>query len=340
MLHILRRRRFLSPDSRQVVGTGQTIQRPWYAASSGANPYRHAIERSAVGDEGLDGRVSPSADKFPPDRMVREPGAVLCRVSRSFLRFGHLELFGKRGDLDRLLQMADFACFREYPHLLNNHEGVSVCGHKCADNSRAAMEDDPLPLLLAHGPPERYVGLLREVACSSAALVAEWMRVGYVQGNMNSDNCLLGGRTLDYGPFGWMERFYPHYQPFTSDTRGDFAFANQPRAMGLNLRVLGAGYSDSTMRRLCVDLPSYLTAGECAFIPLLDRVCEAPKYSAQWQKLADEIAHISQVEYPDRFAACYREARRRKLGVQSFGVADEDMWASLEELLHRWALKC
>lgn len=71
-------------------------------------------------------------------------------------------------------------------------------------------------------------------------------------------------------------------------------------------------------------------------MPLLDRVCEAPKYSAQWQKLAGEIASIGAVEYPERFAACYREARRRKWGVRSFGEADEDMWASLEGLLHRW----
>ncbi len=58
-------------------------------------------------------------------------------------------------------------------------------------------------------------------------------------GNMNSDNCLLGGRTLDYGPFGWMERFDPSYQPFTSDERGDFAFSRQGQAMGVNIKVLG-----------------------------------------------------------------------------------------------------
>jgi hypothetical protein len=33
---------------------------------------------------------------------------------------------------------------------------------------------------------------------------------------MNSDNTLLGGRTIDYGPFGWMEKYDPMYQPFTS----------------------------------------------------------------------------------------------------------------------------
>ena len=27
-----------------------------------------------------------------------------------------------------------------------------------------------------------------------------------------SDNTLLGGRTIDYGPFGWMEKYDPMYQ--------------------------------------------------------------------------------------------------------------------------------
>jgi len=33
------------------------------------------------------------------------------------------------------------------------------------------------------------------------------MRVGYCQGNFNSDNCAAGGFTLDYGPFGFCELF-------------------------------------------------------------------------------------------------------------------------------------
>lgn len=96
-----------------------------------------------------------------------------------------------------------------------------------------------LPTSLPLGSPQTYVKLFAAVVERSALLMADWLRVGYVHGNMNSDNCCLGGRTLDFGPFGWMEHFEPLYQPFTSDTSGNFAFARQPEAMALNLQVLG-----------------------------------------------------------------------------------------------------
>lgn len=157
--------------------------------------------------------------------LLREPGAILCRVSPSFLRFGHLELFAKRGELKELLQLADYVCFRDYPHLLGLSPGDATM----------------LPDEISQGSssPERYVELFRCVAKRTSELVANWLRVGYVQGNMNSDNTLLAGRTLDYGPFGWLERFDPLYQPFTSDGAGNFAFMRQPTAMGVNVRVLG-----------------------------------------------------------------------------------------------------
>ena len=51
----------------------------------------------------------------------------------------------------------------------------------------------------------RYVEMFRCSVQGNAHLVAQWLRIGYTQGNMNSDNTLLAGRTLDYGPYGWME---------------------------------------------------------------------------------------------------------------------------------------
>ena len=67
--------------------------------------------------------------------------------------------------------------------------------------------------------------------------MANWIRVGYCQGNFNSDNCALGGYTLDYGPFGFCELFDPHFQPWTGG--GDhFSFFNQPLAAELNFKML------------------------------------------------------------------------------------------------------
>ena len=151
-----------------------------------------------------------------------------------------------RGELQELQQLADYTCFREFPHLLQitaaptgGSEEKSVEFASIPPTVSSAASPIPLPPALTAGPPERYIELFRCVAQRTAALVAEWLRVGYVQGNMNSDNTLLGGRTLDYGPYGWMERYDPHYQPFTSDPVGNFAFVRQPTAMSVNDAVLG-----------------------------------------------------------------------------------------------------
>ena len=67
-------------------------------------------------------------------------------------------------------------------------------------------------------------------------LVADWMRVGYCQGNFNSDNCAAGGFTLDYGPFGFCELFDPRFQPWTGGG-AHFSFFNQPAAAEANYRM-------------------------------------------------------------------------------------------------------
>ena len=38
-----------------------------------------------------------------------------------------------------------------------------------------------------------------------SGMIAGWIRVGFSQGNFNADNCLVGGRTMDYGPFGALQ---------------------------------------------------------------------------------------------------------------------------------------
>ena len=72
--------------------------------------------------------------------------------------------------------------------------------------------------------------MLRAFARRQAETVTAWVRVGYVQGNMNSDNCLLSGRTMDYGPFGFVEEYSELWTPFTSDIEAKFGFELQPLA--------------------------------------------------------------------------------------------------------------
>jgi uncharacterized protein YdiU (UPF0061 family) len=144
--------------------------------------------------------------------------------------------------------------------------------------------------------------------------VSEWLRVGYVQGNMNSDNTLAAGRTIDYGPFGWLERFDPTYQPFTSDLDGKFSFLNQPRAMAVNMAVLG-----KTIEMLI----TYVTSPD------------------EMDRRIQEVRQIGSEKFEQDFGAFYRSMRRRKLGLTAFTKSDrrdneeehETLWCSLLALL-------
>jgi uncharacterized protein YdiU (UPF0061 family) len=84
---------------------------------------------------------------------------------------------------------------------------------------------------------DQVVELARLFRGRLTALVANWIRVGYCQGNFNSDNCAAGGYTLDYGPFGFCELFDPRFQPWTGGGE-HFCFFNQPAAAEVNYGML------------------------------------------------------------------------------------------------------
>ncbi|HHH72559.1 MAG TPA: hypothetical protein ENL04_01870, partial [Sulfuricurvum sp.] len=86
---------------------------------------------------------------------------------------------------------------------------------------------------------EKVLLLAAEFRTRLASLVAEWIRVGYCQGNFNSDNCAAGGFTLDYGPFGFIDLFDPRYQPWTGGGV-HFSFLNQPKAAERNFKMFCA----------------------------------------------------------------------------------------------------
>lgn len=45
-----------------------------------------------------------------------------------------------------------------------------------------------------------------QVMVRTAKLVAQWQCVGFCHGVLNTDNMSILGLTLDYGPFGFMDR--------------------------------------------------------------------------------------------------------------------------------------
>ena len=105
------------------------------------------------------------------------PGALLTRVAASHVRVGTFQFFAARGAHDTVRALADYVIARHDPDL-------------AAD-------------------PDRYLGLLRRVASRQAALVAQWMLVGFIHGVMNTDNMTVSGETIDYGPCAFLEAYDP-----------------------------------------------------------------------------------------------------------------------------------
>jgi uncharacterized protein YdiU (UPF0061 family) len=150
-----------------------------------------------------------------PDRLISEPVAISTRAAPSFIRVGQLELFARR------------ARKKEHPKAMDELEKMVF---HLIDREYADVVDPQLTTA------EKVLLLAREFRSRLCSLVANWIRVGYCQGNFNSDNCAAGGFTLDYGPFGFCDAFNPHYQPWTGG--GDhFAFLNQPVAAERNFHM-------------------------------------------------------------------------------------------------------
>ncbi|MCL1148592.1 protein adenylyltransferase SelO [Shewanella ulleungensis] len=147
-----------------------------------------------------------------PDRMITEAVAISTRVAPSFIRVGQLELFGRR------------ARKHEHPQAMAELEQLVL---HLIDREYADVIDPQLSL------NDKVLKLAYEFRNRLTSLVANWVRVGYCQGNFNSDNCAAGGFTLDYGPFGFCDVFNPQYQPWTGGGQ-HFAFLNQDAAAERN----------------------------------------------------------------------------------------------------------
>jgi serine/tyrosine/threonine adenylyltransferase len=144
-----------------------------------------------------------------------EPGAVVCRVAPSFLRFGNFEIHAARGDLETLRTLVDFTGRAFFPTIF-------------AGSSAGAIAS-----------PAAVAAMFTEICLSTARLMVDWMRVGFVHGVMNTDNMSILGLTIDYGPYGWLEGYDPGWTPNITDASGRrYRFGNQPGVARWNLAQL------------------------------------------------------------------------------------------------------
>jgi serine/tyrosine/threonine adenylyltransferase len=140
------------------------------------------------------------------ETILREtvlPGAILTRVAASHIRVGTFQFAAQWGTVEELRALADYTLQRHYPEI--------------------AKEENC------------YLSLLKEVIKSQADLIAKWQLVGFIHGVMNTDNMTISGETIDYGPCAFMDTYDPATVFSSIDTRGRYAYGNQPYIGGWNL---------------------------------------------------------------------------------------------------------
>ncbi len=199
----------------------------WEVQLKGAGPTRfsrmsdgRAVLRSTIREylasEAMHGLGIPTTRALaiigsdaPVQRERTETAAILVRVAPTHVRFGTFELFASRRLTAEVRLLADYVIEHDYPHLLALAEG------------------------------ERHAAWYAEVVARTARLMAQWTAVGFAHGVMNTDNFSITGHTIDYGPYGWLDRYDPAHICNHSDHGGRYAFSQQP-AVGLwNCNRLG-----------------------------------------------------------------------------------------------------
>jgi uncharacterized protein YdiU (UPF0061 family) len=164
-------------------------------------PTTRALSLALSGDEVL-------RDMLYDGNQAYEKGAIVSRISPSFLRFGSYEIFAARQDHKTLKTLVDYTIKHHFSHL---------------------------------GTPSKdsYIKFFAEVSERSLQMIIHWQRVGFVHGVMNTDNMSILGLTIDYGPYGWLESFDFGWTPNTTDSQHKrYRYGNQPNIGLWNLYQL------------------------------------------------------------------------------------------------------
>ena len=161
----------------------------------------HALTQLGIASSNALGFVV-SDTKVRRERL--EAGAALMRVADSHIRLGHVEWIASFAP-DLLSEFTDYMIDTYYP--------------ECRDSDKPVL------------------AFLKSVVERTARMIADWQLIGFAHGVMNTDNLSITGSTLDFGPFGFMERFNPAWINNHSDHSGRYAYQNQPAIGHWNLNI-------------------------------------------------------------------------------------------------------
>lgn len=150
-------------------------------------------------------------DMFYDGRPAPEPGAIVMRAAPSFLRFGNFEMLSARKEYESLQKLVDWTITKFHPELTG---------------------------------PDKTLNWFKKVMESTAVMVVEWLRVGFVHGVMNTDNMSILGLTIDYGPYSFLDAYDLNFSPNTTDHPGlRYAYGKQHSIAYWNLSCLANAIS-------------------------------------------------------------------------------------------------
>lgn len=255
------------PHELQLKGAGLTR---WSRMGDGRAVLRSTI-REYLASAAMTGLGIPTTEALaivrgdlPVHREQTEQAAVLTRIAPTHVRFGTFEYLASRRLDDAIRYLVEWLIERHHPELL------------------------PLP------EQERHAAWLAEVVARTARLMAMWTAAGFAHGVMNTDNFSILGLTLDYGPYGWLDRYDPETICNHTDRTGLYAFINQPSIALWN----------------CVQLAKSL-------VTLVD--------TPTAQEIVERFGDIYQTEALDRF--------RARLGLEKKEAEDAELVGSFLDML-------
>jgi len=256
----------------QLKGSGRT---PYSRGGDGRAPLGPVL-REYVVSEAMSTLGVPTSRALAAattgEVVMREsplPGAVLVRVAQSHIRIGSIQFFSAQKDFDSVRILVNHIIQRHFPQLAETNKPVHA--------------------------------MLDEVVERQASLIAQWQSLGFIHGVMNTDNMLLSGETIDYGPCAYMDEYDPATVFSSIDHGGRYAYRNQPHIAHWNLAMLAQ-----------------------ALLPLLDD--QEDKAIASGQTAIDR--------FPDLYMAAYLDRMRQKLGLNGRHTDDEKLIRDLLTLMH------
>ncbi len=247
----------------QLKGSGRT---PYSRGGDGRAPLGPVL-REYIVSEAMHALGVPTTRSLAAvttgERVLRNeihPGAVLARVASSHIRFGTFQFFASRDDTEAVQHLVDHCLDRHYENA------------PASDN--------------------RALTLLQQVVSAQARLVAHWQMLGFIHGVMNTDNMLVCGETIDYGPCAFMDSFNPAQVYSSIDHGGRYAYENQPGITHWNLACFAQ-----------------------TLLPLLHENADT----------AVELAQDSIDAFAPQFLDAHQELMGHKLGLTLDGEADEKL---------------